>query len=118
MATIGELTELLSDLTFPATREQIIAHARQTGATEDVIDDLRTLPNEEYVDRMDVWDRLGLIQEEPAPRPADNEIPTEESDILTPRWQCPGCEVTFATEGEYRQHMQHDHEEEPVDIEL
>ena len=63
MAQTDEITDILIDLTFPTTREYIIEHARQEGATEDVIEDLQTLPDDEFVDELDVWKHLGLVQE-------------------------------------------------------
>lgn len=115
MATVEEITELLSDLTFPATREQIIQHAHETGATEDVIDDLRTLPNEDFADVMDIWHSLGAIEEEPLA--AGSDIPSQETDDVKPHWLCPTCEVTLARENDYRRHMQQEHGESPAHIE-
>jgi hypothetical protein len=62
MASIEEITELLTDMTFPTSRAEILVHAHEEGATEDMVDDLRTLPDEEFSDMIDVWQRLGLIR--------------------------------------------------------
>ncbi len=64
MASTEEITELLTDVSFPLTREELLAHAHEEGANENVLDDLRTLPDKTFSDLMDVWDSFGIIEHE------------------------------------------------------
>ena len=43
-----EVQKYLSGADYPATRDQLIEHARSRGAPQDVIEALSSLPDDEY----------------------------------------------------------------------
>lgn len=49
-----DVAEALVGAPFPCSKEQLLAHARSTGATEEALDTLLALPDREYRDASEV----------------------------------------------------------------
>jgi hypothetical protein len=43
-----EVQKYLSGMDYPASKEQLVEHARQQGAPQDVLEELTSIPEEEY----------------------------------------------------------------------
>ncbi|MCW2901154.1 MAG: hypothetical protein JWO67_3419 [Streptosporangiaceae bacterium] len=43
-----EVQKFLSGMSYPATRDQLVEHAKQNGAEDDILEVLRKLPDREY----------------------------------------------------------------------
>jgi hypothetical protein len=52
--TLDEVFDALDDLDYPASKENIVRHAEQRGAGEEVLRTLRALPLGEYTGRAEV----------------------------------------------------------------
>jgi hypothetical protein len=48
LADIIKMQKYLSDISYPATRQQLIEHARNSHADEQVLNALQELPDREY----------------------------------------------------------------------
>lgn len=55
----GKHEEYIQDLEFPATRDEIVSHAREKGAPNQVIERLQKLPDQEYDSMGDVMSSAG-----------------------------------------------------------
>ncbi len=64
MSDIKEITDIVGKVTFPAYKEDIILHAEEVEASEDALEQLAGLPDQEFLDEMDVWDQLGIVIED------------------------------------------------------
>jgi hypothetical protein len=43
-----EVQKYLSGVDYPASKEQLVEHAKKKGAPEDLLNDLNAIPDEEY----------------------------------------------------------------------
>jgi hypothetical protein len=59
MTTPTDVQALLVDMEFPATKEQVIEHARWKGAAEDLLSVLERLPRDSFDSAFDVSHQLG-----------------------------------------------------------
>jgi len=57
-----QVQKYLKGVDYPASREDLMAHAEDNGADEDVLDLLDQLPDEEYETPADVSKAIGEIQ--------------------------------------------------------
>jgi hypothetical protein len=55
MVTPTSISKYLSELSFPATRDEIVEHAEEHGAPEDLVVVLTGLPDGVYDSLADVW---------------------------------------------------------------
>ncbi|QJD59714.1 DUF2795 domain-containing protein [Pseudomonas sp. gcc21] len=51
----------LKGIDFPANRDQLIRHAEQNGAEQDVLDDLKQMPDQQYDNMADVMKGYGKV---------------------------------------------------------
>lgn len=65
-----EIEDLLGDLSFPASKERIVEHARRHGASEEAEKALRALPLGEYANVKEV---LRSVPVDPAPDRSESE---------------------------------------------
>lgn len=66
MATTDEVLGHLDDVTYPATKDDLLAAARTAGGGEDVLKALRAVPPEEYANRAEVARSLPTQEPEDA----------------------------------------------------
>ena len=59
MATAFDVQRFLPGLKWPATKEEIIAHAREQGADDGVLATLDGLPDREFTSENDISQSLG-----------------------------------------------------------
>lgn len=57
-----QVQEYLSGMDYPADKEEIIDHARDQGADEDVMQTLQQLPEQDYRTAADVSRAIGQIR--------------------------------------------------------
>ncbi|MBL1263053.1 DUF2795 domain-containing protein [Candidatus Methylomicrobium oryzae] len=57
-----QVQECLSGMDYPADKEEIINHAKDQGADEDVMQTLQQLPEQDYRTAADVSRAIGQIQ--------------------------------------------------------
>ncbi|MFP4313953.1 MAG: DUF2795 domain-containing protein [Alphaproteobacteria bacterium] len=55
----------LDDLNFPREKREIVTYAQDEGASEDVLQILRVLPDKHYQSLSDLNDALGYIERQP-----------------------------------------------------
>ncbi|MDO8683154.1 MAG: DUF2795 domain-containing protein [Armatimonadota bacterium] len=55
MVTPTTISKYLSDLSFPATKQEIVEHAEENNAPEYLLGALDTLPDDLYDSLADVW---------------------------------------------------------------
>ncbi len=64
MSDIKEITDIVAKVTFPTYKDDIMQYAEEVEASEDTIEQLASLPDQEFLDEMDVWDQLGIVVED------------------------------------------------------
>lgn len=57
-----QLQKFLKGLDYPASKQEIVSHAEDHGADEQVLSTLRELPDEEYESPVDVSEAVGELQ--------------------------------------------------------
>ena len=57
-----QLQKHLKGVDYPASKEQLVQHARKQGADENAISVLQQLPDEEYESPTDVSEAVGEIE--------------------------------------------------------
>lgn len=62
MVSTATISQFIEGVDFPATREEIIDHAHDRDAPEDVLDMLEELPDDEFQSMAEVWDAIGEIE--------------------------------------------------------
>ncbi len=73
MASPIEVQSYLSGISFPSSKEDLIAHAKEKGASQDVLSTLESLPDMEYGDASDVSSALAGEGEDDTLEEADVE---------------------------------------------
>lgn len=53
-----EAQKVLGDMSYPCTRDQLVDHAQKAGAGQNIIDDLRNLPDKKFQDPAEVTTAL------------------------------------------------------------
>jgi hypothetical protein len=93
------ILELLDGMEFPATVIELVAYAEDQGASEDALEEIRALPDEDYQSIHDIALHLNRIEQLPQPEnqwpsaPAKTGIPPdEESGIIDRSGQARGVE--------------------------
>lgn len=56
-----QLQGFLGDMSYPASRQEIVSHAREMGADETMIDTLRNLPYDRFGSADDVSEAIGRM---------------------------------------------------------
>lgn len=56
---VNEVTKNLSGVDFPAKKKDLVAHAKDQGAKEDVVRAIQDLPQDEYRTMADVMKAFG-----------------------------------------------------------
>lgn len=56
---VNEVTKNLSGVDFPAKREDLVAHAKDQGADDDVVQAIEDLPQNEFHSMADVMKAFG-----------------------------------------------------------
>ncbi|WNZ26048.1 DUF2795 domain-containing protein [Leptolyngbya sp. NK1-12] len=64
MATVNpiELQKYLKGMNYPASKDDLIDHAEEQGADDDILDLLEQLPDEEYETPTDVNQAVGELE--------------------------------------------------------
>ncbi|MBF2051227.1 MAG: DUF2795 domain-containing protein [Leptolyngbya sp. IPPAS B-1204] len=64
MATVNpiELQKYLKGMNYPASKDDLIDHAEEQGADDDILDLLEQLPDEEYETPTDVNKAVGELE--------------------------------------------------------
>ena len=57
-----QVQKFLKGLTYPAKKEQVVEHAREQGADENVVSVLEKLPDEQYQTPADVSRAIGRVE--------------------------------------------------------
>ena len=57
--------EVLEGLKFPVTKAEIILHAEQRGASEEALDRLKGIPEDDYKNRDELLDNINVIEDQP-----------------------------------------------------
>ena len=60
--TLDEVFEPLNDLDYPASKEDVVRHAEQRGASEDVLRALRALPLGDYASRAELARSVDTVE--------------------------------------------------------
>ncbi len=60
--SLEEVFEPLNDLDYPASKEDIVRHAEQRGATEAVLKALRALPLGDYASRAELTQSVDTVE--------------------------------------------------------
>jgi hypothetical protein len=60
--TLEQVFEPLNDLDYPASKEDVVRHAEQRGASEDVLRALRALPLGDYASRAELTRSLDTVE--------------------------------------------------------
>ncbi|MDO8588723.1 MAG: DUF2795 domain-containing protein [Armatimonadota bacterium] len=61
MVTPTAISKYLSDLSFPATRDELVEHGEEHGAPEELTGALAALPDGLYESLADVWAIVGGV---------------------------------------------------------
>lgn len=62
MVSSSKISQYLEGVEFPCTKDQLVMHARQRNAPQDVIDGLTRLPDRQYFSMAGIWDGLGEVE--------------------------------------------------------
>ena len=57
-----QVQKFLKGLNYPATKEQVVEHAREQGADENVVSVLEKMPDEQYQTPADVSQAIGRVE--------------------------------------------------------
>ena len=60
--TLDEVFDVLNDLDYPASKEDIVGHAEQRGASADVLRAVRALPLGDYASRAELTRSLDTAE--------------------------------------------------------
>jgi Protein of unknown function (DUF2795) len=60
----ANVAQYLSGINFPCQKEDLVHHARQNGAGDEVLEVLRNMPEDEYNNMADVMQGYGVAREE------------------------------------------------------
>jgi len=58
----ANIAGFLEGIDFPATKDELVDHAEDNGAPQEVIDVLESLPNQEYTSMADVMSGVGQVE--------------------------------------------------------
>jgi predicted secreted protein len=58
----ANITHFLDGLDFPATKDELIDHAEDNNAPQEVLDVLEQLPDQEYSSMADVMSGVGQVE--------------------------------------------------------
>lgn len=61
MANVADIQRYLGDIDYPVNKDQLIDHASNQGATEDVIQTLSDLPADQFNSASDVSKAMGSM---------------------------------------------------------
>lgn len=59
--TAGRVHEYLSDVAYPATRDDLIDYAREAGAPDEIVQTLERLPERRYASPEVVTETIGMM---------------------------------------------------------
>jgi len=60
--SVAEITKSLKGINFPVGKDDLIQHARDNGADEEIIEMIEEMPDDEYGSMSDVMSAFGDMQ--------------------------------------------------------
>jgi hypothetical protein len=83
--------EILDGLKFPVTKAEIILHAEKRGASEEALDRLQAIPEDDFKSRDELLDNINVIEDQPGHENLWSSA--ESNDLLAPEEEREGRDV-------------------------